>query len=237
MALELGAIPLAALAGVLGVISPCVWPLVPVVMSSAGVGGRRGPWLLALGLGLSFALGGTLLTFLLLRAGLDPVLYRGVSAVLLVAVALTLLVKPLGDALANGLSLVSGRLPGGGARETGGASGQFIVGGLLGLVWLPCVGPTLGAAIALASAGQDMGLAFLVMLAFGLATAGTVLVGGLLSAKAMNRWRPGLLANAVRAKQVLGALLLALGVAVLLGWDKWLEAAALAVLPDWALGF
>ena len=236
MALELSAIPLAALAGVLGVVSPCVWPLVPVVMSSAGVGGRSGPWFLALGLGLSFALGGTLLTYLLLRAGLDPVLYRGASALLLVLVALSLLVKPLGEGMANALSRLTGRLPVGGAREPGGAPGQFLVGGLLGLVWLPCVGPTLGAAIALASAGRDMGLAFLVMLAFGLATAGTVLVGGLLSAKAMNRWRPGLLANAVRAKRVLGALLLALGVAVLLGWDKWLEALALGVLPDWALG-
>ena len=235
MALAFSAIPLAALAGVLGVISPCVWPLVPVVMSSAGTGARSGPWFLALGLGLSFALGGTLLTFLLLRAGLDPVLYRGASAVLLVLVALTLLVKPLGEAMANGLSRLVGRVPGGGSEPTG-ASGQFLVGGLLGLVWLPCVGPTLGAAIALASAGQDMGLAFLVMLAFGLATAGTVLAGGLLSAKAMNRWRPGLLANAVRAKQILGGLLLMLGVAVLLGWDKWLESAALDVLPDWALG-
>ena len=41
----------------------------------------------------------------------------------------------------------------------------FGVGALLGLIWLPCVGPTLGAAIALASVGQQLSTAFLIMLA------------------------------------------------------------------------
>ena len=60
MTLELTAVPLAFLAGVLGVLSPCVWPLVPVVTSSAALGGRSGPVWLALGLSLAFAGAGTL---------------------------------------------------------------------------------------------------------------------------------------------------------------------------------
>jgi hypothetical protein len=55
MNLELASIPLALVAGVFGVLSPCVWPLVPVVTSSAATTGRSGPLFLALGLSLSFA--------------------------------------------------------------------------------------------------------------------------------------------------------------------------------------
>jgi len=100
MSLELVAIPLALMAGVAGILSPCVWPLVPVVTSSAATSGRSGPVYLALGLSLSFAVAGTLLTFLLVSTGMDPELFRYAAAILLVTVAAFLLVRPLSDWLA-----------------------------------------------------------------------------------------------------------------------------------------
>lgn len=237
MSLALGSLPLAWGAGVLSILSPCVWPLVPVVMSSAATGGRRGPWYLALGLSVSFALAGTLFSFLLINSGLDPELLRQISACLLIAVSLMILVKPLGDWLSLQLSRLSGRFDGLGGGNSSSAAGQFAVGGLLGLVWLPCVGPTLGAAIALASVGQDMGRAFLIMLAFGIGTAMTLLVAAVISTSVLTRVRPGLLAGAQQGKRLLGILLLALGIAVLTGADKRVEAVAVKYLPDWAVSF
>ena len=108
------------------------------------------------------------------------------------------------------------------------------VGALVGLVWLPCVGPTLGAAIALASLGQDMMMAFVVMFVFGVGTASVLVVAGLVSGSVLNRVRPGVLSKGARAKQLLGWLLIALGAMVLTGVDKVLETWALGVLPDWA---
>ncbi len=107
---------------------------------------------------------------------------------------------------------------------------------MLGLVWLPCVGPTLGAAIALASMGESMTMAFTVMFAFGVGTAATLLLAGLVSTRLLNRWRPGILENASRGKKLLGALLLGLGLAVISGFDKVLETWALNLLPSWAYG-
>lgn len=110
------------------------------------------------------------------------------------------------------------------------------IGALLGLVWLPCVGPTLGAAIALASLGQDMLMAFIVMFVFGLGASAVLLFAGLVSTRALHAWRPGLSMGATRGKQALGWLLVLLGFVVLWGLDKTLEAFALGVLPDWATG-
>ena len=234
MALELASVPLAVVAGVLGILSPCVWPLVPIVMSSAATSGRSGPVFLALGLSTAFAVSGTVLTLVLLNLGFNPDGFRYVAAGLLVLIALMLLVKPLGEWVTLKLSGFTARLNPGNARG-GAALGQFGVGALLGLVWLPCVGPTLGAAIALASVGQQVGTAFVVMFAFGLGTAGALLAAGALSGSLLNRVRPGLLAGAAHGKQWLGALLLLLGLLVFTGYDKVLEAYALEALPDWAL--
>lgn len=232
MTLELTAIPLAFIAGALGIMSPCVWPLVPVVMSSAATSGRSGPWFLALGLASAFALAGTLLTFIMLNLGLHPDVLRYLAAAMLILVALVLLIKPLESWISLRLSLLSSRFNTG-AGGAGSSIGQFGVGALLGLVWLPCVGPTLGAAIALASMGESMGMAFIVMFTFGIGTAAVLLFAGLASTHLLNRWRPGMLENATRGKKWLGVLLLTLGLLVLTGFDKVLETWALNLLPAW----
>lgn len=235
MTLEFSSIPLAAVAGALSILSPCVWPLVPAVMSSAATGGRTGPWFLAAGLSLSFAVAGTVLTFVLLNLGLDPEIMRTVAAVLLLFMAAVLLIRPLGEWVTNGLASISARFGGLGQGEASTAAGQFTVGALLGLVWLPCIGPTLGAAVALASLGQSMPMAFTVMLAFGLGCSAVLLGAGLVSANVLQRWRPGVLSNASRGKKLLGWVLALLGILVLTGFDKVLETWALQVLPDWAI--
>ena len=234
MSLELASVPLAYIAGVLSILSPCVWPLVPIVMTSAAGKGRMGPMYLALGLSTAFALAGSILTFVLLNAGLNPDAFRWFAAALLVIVGLTLIIKPLADWLSLRLSALSSRLNIGN-HEASSSIGQFGVGLLLGLVWLPCVGPTLGAAIALASMGQDMGMAFIVMFTFGLGTASALILAAVVSGKLLSKWRPNVFSNVAKAKVVLGWLLLLLGMMVFLGIDKVLETLAVQYLPDWAI--
>ncbi len=234
MTLDAGAILLAFLAGVLGVLSPCVWPLVPIVMGSAAGSGRAGPLALAAGLSLAFALAGTVLSFALISLGLDPESFRFVAAALLVLVSVPLLVPRAGEWLTVALSRFTAGLDPGRAGTTTAWPAQFGVGMLLGLVWLPCVGPTLGAAIALASLGQAMIQSFIVMLAFGIGTAAVLLAAGLLSARALQRLRPQVLQRAGSGKRFLGTALLVLGLLVLSGVDKRLEAWALGWLPEWA---
>ena len=235
MGLELTARPLAFVAGMLSILSPCIWPLVPVVMSSAASSGRTGPLWLALGLSLSFAVAGTVLTYVFLNLNMNPDATRGLAAVLLLVIGLTLLVPKLGELATNGLSWLT--RPFGGAANVSAdtAAGQFGVGALLGLVWLPCVGPTLGAAIALASMGEQMGMAFAVMVSFGIGTTSLLLLAGYASAGLLAKWRPGMINNGQTGKRLLGGLLLLMSLMVITGVDKVLETWALRWLPDWAI--
>ena len=234
MSLELASIPLAYVAGVLSILSPCVWPLVPIVMSSAASQGKWGSVYLALGLSLAFALAGSLLAYVFLAIGLNPDALRLLAALLLLLIGAILIFAPLADWVSLKLSRLSGRLNLG-SPESASALGQFGVGLLLGLVWLPCVGPTLGAAIALASMGQNMIMAFVVMFTFGIGTVSALMLAALASDRLLNRLRPGIMNNVGQGKKLLGILLLCLGLMVLTGVDKILETWALRVLPDWAI--
>jgi len=236
MTLEFAAVPLALMAGVFGVLSPCVWPLVPVVTASAATSGRSGPYYLALGLSVSFAIAGTALTLLLVSTGLDPELFRFVTAGLMVLVGATLIVPRLGEWVTLRMSTLSARMSFGSRMRGSSGPGQFAVGALLGVVWLPCVGPTLGAAIALASLGQSMAMAFVVMFAYGIGTAGVLLLAGILSDRMLARWRPNLLSTGGRGKKLLGWTLMLLGILVLSGLDKVLEALAINTVPAWVFG-
>ena len=110
------------------------------------------------------------------------------------------------------------------------------MGALLGVVWLPCVDPTVGVAIALASLGENLLSSFSVMLAYGLGTGGVLLGIGLLSNRFLvERKASGSRVGAVGkvGKKVLGWSVLVLGTLVLTRLDKILEALAVDLLPGW----
>lgn len=234
MLLEFAALPLAFFAGVVSILSPCIWPLVPLVMGSAASGGRSGPIALAFGLSLSFALAGSLLSFVLVNTGTDPEFFRYIAAGLMLIVGLMLVIKPLGNWITLQLSRMTSNLNLNTEAST--VWGQFGVGLLLGIVWLPCVGPTLGAAIALASMGQQMAMAFTVMFVFGVGTASVLVGAALLLKRLASTSNAAVIANAETGKKILGWMILLLGVMVLTGLDKLLQTWALQILPDWVTG-
>jgi cytochrome c biogenesis protein CcdA len=185
------------------------------------------------GLALAFAVAGTVLTFLLVSTGLDPELFRYFAAGVLVLTGVLLLVERLGSRASMALSrLTAGFDPG--ARIRGdSAPAQFAIGVLLGVVWLPCVGPTLGAALALAAFGEDLLRSFAVMLSYGVGTGGVLLGAGLVSSRLLGSRRSSRKTGGRMARKILGWSVLLLGVLVLTGVDKMLEALAVDLLPSW----
>lgn len=230
----LGAYGLSFVAGGLSTLSPCVLPLVPILLGAAVAAHRFGPFALAAGLTLSFTVVGVFVASLGALLGLDPVLFRTVAAGLLIAFGVLLLSSQLQERFALAASGVSGAGQGLLARITlDGLPGQFILGLLLGIVWSPCVGPTLGAAVTLASQGQSLAQVTLLMAIFGLGAGLPLVALGLVSRQAMTRVRGRLLAAGKLGKQALGGIMLALGVAIISGGDKLFEAWVLKSAPAW----
>lgn len=230
----LGSMLLALVAGMLSTLSPCVLPLIPVVLSTALGQHRLGPLAIAGGLAISFVALGMFVATIGYGLGLDTELFRRISAVLLLLTGIVLLVPALQSQLAAAAAPVSGWAEGSfGGFDTSGLGGQFALGLLLGAVWSPCVGPTLGAASLLAAQGRNLAEVFGTMLAFGLGAALPLALLGLVSRDAILRWRGRLMDAGKGGKAVLGTLLVLVGGFILSGLDKPLETALIDVSPTW----
>ena len=230
----IGTIGLAVLAGVLSILSPCVLPLLPIVLGTAQSEHRLGPVALAAGLAVSFTVIGLFVATIGFAIGLDTDVFRAISAFLLIAIGLVLLVPRLQAQFAVAASPVGAWVDDrfGGFTATS-LWGQFGLGLLLGAVWAPCVGPTLGAASLLAAKGDNLGQVALTMLAFGIGAALPLMALGFVSREAMMRWRGRLMEAGKGGKMLLGALLVAVGLLVATGADKRLETFLVNASPDW----
>lgn len=225
---------LAFLAGCLSILSPCVLPLVPIVLGTATAAHRFGAVALAAGLALSFTLFGLLLALAGISLGIDGSAFRVTAAGVMVALGVVLLVPSWQMRLAAAGGPISGwadrRL---GGIASSGLAGQFGIGVLLGAVWSPCVGPTLGAASLLASQGRDLVQVGFTMLAFGLGAALPLIGLGLLSRATIMRIRAGLLSAGKLGKAALGGAFILVGIAIVSGFDRNIEAALVQASPAW----
>lgn len=233
MASELNPL-LAYLAGILTLLSPCVLPLVPIVLAGAQSKGRWGPVALGLGLTLSFTLVGLFVALIGFSVGLDGEVFRIVGGAMMLVIGLVLVTPPVQVWLASAGGPVMSWAQGGMQRfETGGVPAQLGLGALLGLVWAPCVGPTLGAASILAAQGQSLATVGVTMLIFGVGAATPLVMIGLASRQTLMRFRSRMLVASTNGKRILGGLLLVLGLLTVSGLDRKLEAMLVQSSPVW----
>jgi len=227
-------IVLALIAGLLSILSPCVLPLIPIVVGTALAEHRLGPVALAAGLALSFVTIGVFVATLGFAAGLDQELFRSVAAVLLIIIGGALLMPRLQLQLATVMGPI-----GNWAQQqasgfsTRGLGGQFAVGLLLGAVWSPCVGPTLGAASVLAAHAENLPVVVSTMFAFGIGAALPLLVIGTISREALSRWSGRLLAAGRGGKALMGVMFVAIGILILTALDRRIETLLVNASPDW----
>ena len=221
-------------AGVLTILSPCVLPLVPIVLSAAAQRHKYGPLVLAAGLVVSFTSVGFIIAAFGSSLGLDAEVVRAIGAVALVLAGAALLIPQAQTMLATAAGPLAGWAnERQNALERFGLLGQAGIGALLGLIWSPCVGPTLGAATIVAAQGQQLGQVALVMASFGIGIASVLLVISLAGRKLFNQWRGRLLSTGSHGKHVLGGLLVIVGVGILTGVDRLIEGVVVSNSPAW----
>jgi cytochrome c-type biogenesis protein len=227
---ELG---LAWVAGGLTTLNPCVFPLLPLVLGGAVQDNRLAPLAMGAGMVSAFALLGLLVGVAGDAIGLDPNLIRLAGAWLLIAFGLVMLVPRWSEHFTRWMSPMATQASLASARfHAGSLGGAFAIGALLGMVWSPCSGPMLASALTLVASEGGAVRGTLVLGVFGLGAA-TVLVAAAYASRAgFGRVRGWVLAHMERVKRGFGVLVLLLGLAILLGADKWLEAQLIGWMPQ-----
>jgi cytochrome c biogenesis protein CcdA len=228
---------LAFAAGVLTILSPCVLPLVPIVIAGARASDPRGPLLIALGMAVTFGVVGGTLAALGVELGAGEAV-RIASAVIMVVIGLAMLlpaVSTQAERLLSPLSAVADRLAT--RLPKAGLFAQAGMGAVLALAWAPCAGPTLGAAFALAASGGSLPAAMTTMSVFALGAALALLAAGYGLGHLAKRGRNLASRAAVTGRAILGLAFALVGVLILTGTDRALESWFVQAMPDWLVTF
>jgi cytochrome c biogenesis protein CcdA/thiol-disulfide isomerase/thioredoxin len=197
------AVVLAFAAGLVTAVSPCVLPVLPIVLAG-GVGeNRRRPFAIIAGLAISFFVSILFATWILDKLSLPEDLLRSVSIGLLFLIAVILIVPRVGEWIERPLSRLS-------RRPSGDLGGGFVLGCALGFVFVPCAGVAL-AYVTTSAASSDFGLkTFLVAIAY-IVGFSAVLLAIALGGQAMGRrFRAGMERFRIAFGVIIGAVALAL---------------------------
>ena len=204
----------AFVAGIVTAVSPCVLPVLPVVLAGGATGGPRRPFAIVAGLVVSFTVFSLTAAALLSALGLPDDFLRNLAIAVIVLVGLSLVWPRLGELLGRPFYVIARRRP----SDT---SGGFVLGLSLGLLFTPCAGPVI-AAVATVAATQSLSVeAFLITLAYGIG-AGVVLLGVALAARRGMSLGP-VRAHAPAIRRALGVAVLAVAVLMVYGVDKRLQ--------------
>jgi cytochrome c biogenesis protein CcdA/thiol-disulfide isomerase/thioredoxin len=205
---------IAFLAGIVTAISPCVYPVLPIIFAGGASGGRRRPYAIIAGLVVTFILSLLFVSWLLDRLGLSQDFLRKASIGFLLLFAATLLIPPLARAIERPLLRFS-------RRPAGDLGGGFLLGASLGLLFVPCGGPVLGfitTQTASLAGGKRVGLA----VAYALGAALPMLLLALGGQRAAGRIRALSLQSPV-ARAVLGGVMALSALLIAFNVDKTLQ--------------
>jgi cytochrome c biogenesis protein CcdA/thiol-disulfide isomerase/thioredoxin len=217
------------IAGGATAVSPCVLPVLPVVLSAGVTGGRRRPLGVATGLALSFTFATVALVYLISALGLPNSLLRTVSIVVLIGFGISLIIPRIGDRLEVALSRLG---PTGGLkitrRQGGGFWSGMLVGAGLGFVYAPCAGPILASVITVSASQSFSAGRLAVAVAYGLGSALVLyilMIGG-------RRLTGRLARRGMGFQMAMGAIMVLIGLAMIGNYDTRFETAIAADLPS-----
>jgi cytochrome c biogenesis protein CcdA len=232
-AIPLTHLGLSLFAGSLTTLSPCVFPILPLVIGGAVQANRLAPLAMGTGMATSFALIGIVVGALGPALGIDSDSVRIFGAWLLIAFGLVMLVPQLNRRftewmlpIASGANAASTRLDG------GSLGGALLLGGVLGFVWSPCSGPLLASALTLVASEGGAVRGGIILGLFGIGAAIPLVAVAYASRSGFNAARGWVLQRIDGIRKAFGVFILLTGIAILSGADKWLEARVLAILPD-----
>ncbi len=221
------------LAGVVTILSPCILPVLPIILTGVVGRGRGKPWGIVTGFVTSFTFFTLALSAIVQRTGLPADTLRVAAIVLLALFGFFLLIPALQLASEN---FITRFLPQQGALNKGrGFWSGFLVGLTLGLVWTPCVGPIMAAVITLAAASAIGAAAVLITLAYALGTAVPMLAIMFGGRKLLDR-TPWIKTHSGVIQRSFGAVMVLMAFVLLKGYDRNFESWVLARFPAYGSG-
>jgi methionine-R-sulfoxide reductase len=218
----------AFLSGIVTILSPCILPVLPLVLSGS-VGGKRKPVGVVLGFVLSFSLFTLILSTLVQALQISAQTMRMAAILIIILFGFVLLIPKLQEKFELAASrLVSQKQN----KQRNGLTGGILLGASLGLLWTPCVGPIMASVISLAISQQVDGGSAVIVLSYSLGTS-IPMFGIMLGGRNLIKRFPGLSKNTGRIQRVFGILMIIVGLSLYFGLDRKFQTLILKTFPSY----
>ena len=220
------------LSGIVTIFAPCIWPLLPIILSASATGEKRKPLGIVTGIALSFTVFTLSLSYILKIIPFDPDGLRLFGVVIIALLGVTLAVPALGKQLEGWVSRLSsfgGRFLG---QSGNGFWSGFTTGAALGLVWSPCAGPILATVATLAATQAVSFAVVLVTLAFVSGVAVPLYIFSTVGQTLLTKTR-ALSPYTGRIQQAFGIIMIFAALAIYTGYDRVLQTKLLDTFPGY----
>lgn len=227
----------AFLSGFVTILAPCIWPLLPVILSASSTGEKRRPLGITLGILFSFALFTLTVSYIVSVLPIDPNAFRLISVLVIGFFGLTLIIPALSGLVEGLVSRLTSKMgsslsPVQGSNSNGFVGG-VVTGSALGLVWSPCAGPILATIATLAATRavntEIVLVTFVYLLGVGIPLFLFAQLGSRIFAKTVKVSR-----YTHRIQQVFGVIMIATAIAIYTGYDRVLQTRLLEVFPSYS---
>lgn len=222
----------AFIAGIVTILSPCILPILPIVLSGSISGDKWRPWGVVIGFIASFTFFTLFLSTVVRATGISPDFLRLVAVVVVAGFGLALVLPGFQAVVEKMFSRLANLTP---KNQKRGLWGGILIGLSLGLVWTPCVGPILAAIIALSFTGSVSGTAVAITFAYALGTAIPLLaiVTGGRALLDRNRW---LVTHSAQIQKLFGVLMILTAMALVFNLDRRFQTFVLDKFPSYGTG-
>jgi len=224
------------IAGIVTILSPCILPVLPIILSST-IGGkdtsRSRPLGIITGFIASFTFFTLFLSSIVQLSGIPTDSLRTLSIIIIALFGLSLLLPSFQVLVEKLFSRLSNLIPRSNTKS--GFIPGILVGLSLGLLWTPCVGPILASVISLAITGTVTFDAFIITLAYSIGTSIPMLII-MLGGQNILKWVPGLLSNTALIQKIFGVIMILTAIAIYLNIDRKFQTFILTTFPSYGTG-
>ncbi len=225
----------AFISGLVTILAPCIWPILPIILSSTSTGGRLKPLGITLGIMISFGFFLLATSFIVRLFNIDPNIFRTFAVIIIFLLGLSMIIPAFSGFLESMVGRLTSKFGSGMSNpETNhGFSGGFITGLSLGVIWAPCAGPILASIATLSIVGRVNLEVFLVTFFYILGLGIPLFLfayGGrrlILKSRIFSPFTG-------RIQQIFGVLMILTAIAIYTNFDKTVQVKLLEVFPAYS---